>query len=687
MHKFSPYTIEHVQLKQLDDELEIPADNTYLVIWSDDLPLGHLWCNVSDKEYIRKQIDHVLRPVFTHYLASKWEHLPEEGKYSHLSYLLSCRKAASAHIVNSPQQNISVVICTRNRPVAILQCLTSLLQCRDNNVEIIVVDNAPDNNLTAGVTASFPGVKYVLEKRKGLDIARNTGARYATHKIIAYTDDDVIIPPNWIMNIRSCFDDPLTMAVTGLILPAELKSYSQYVFEHDWSFNKGYLPKVFDHRYFLNNLMTGVPSWEIGAGANMAFRKEAFELAGLFDERLDVGASGCSGDSEIWYRIMAEGWNCNYFPHLYVYHQHRNTMKELHHQLYNYMRGHISALLVQYENYQHKGNLSRIYKDFPTWYYNRIKDYLFKNKKRDNSALLSEISGCIAGWKYYNANKKRKRHDIYPFPESLVQKKIVDTESMVSVIIPCYNHSHFLKQAIESVLQQTYRKVEIVVVDDGSEDATAAVCHAYGDRVKYVRVERVGLPAARNIGIQFSKGDFIVFLDADDFLYESALELNLYYFNYFGNVAFVSGAHVRMNDQGIYLPTKNTEAKSENNYPSLLQGNYIGMEGTVMYRRELFFHFHFNTSLQACEDYDLNLRIARIFPVFSHAEIIAVYRIHAGNMSHNKDTMQRSALAVLKMQEKLLSNEEERNAWKIGLVNWQNYYEQMNHPENNLMLV
>ncbi|SFE51098.1 Glycosyltransferase, GT2 family [Chitinophaga sp. CF118] len=674
MRKFSPYTIEHLQLNQLD-ELVTPKGNTYLVFWAGELPVGHLWYKASDthanKQNIRTRINQALRPVLTHYLPAssgtpEWELMLDEGKYSSISSLLNFERTTP------PQQTISVVICTRNRPTAMQNCLTSLTKCLDNDFEIVVVDNAPDNNLTELVVAKFPGVKYVLEKRKGLDIARNTGARYATHNIIAYTDDDVIIPSNWIQNVKSCFDNPLTMAVTGIVLPAELETYSQYVFEHDWSFNKGYLPRVFDHRYFLDHVETGVPAWDIGAGANMAFRKEAFELVGLFDERLDVGASGCSGDSEMWYRILAEGWNCNYYPHLYVYHQHRRTMKELRSQLYHYMRGHVSALLVQHENYQHKGNLDRIYKGFPKYYYYRIKGYFSSN--RDNSALLSEIKGCFAGMKYYKANKDRKRHDIYSLPEKLMEKAVVNEDTKVSVIIPCYNHSHFLKQAIDSVLGQTHQNLEIIVIDDGSDDETASICYGYGEWVKYVRVERVGLSAARNIGVQFSTGDFIVFLDADDFLYESAFEINLYYFNFYGNVAFVSGGHKRMDYLGLSLPTISSEVKSGDNYWSLLQGNYIGMEGTIMYRRELFFHFHFDTSLQSCEDYDLNLRIARIFPVFSHSDLIAVYRIHSGNMSLNKKTMKHSALTVLKTQENLLINEEEKSAHKIGMENWEKFY-------------
>jgi glycosyltransferase involved in cell wall biosynthesis len=544
----------------------------------------------------------------------------------------------------------------------------------DKDFEIIVADNAPDDNSTAIAVAAFPGVKYVLEKRKGLDIARNTGARSASNDIVAYIDDDVCVPANWIHVLKSCFDDPLTMAVTGLVIPSELTTEAQFIFERDWSFNKGYVPRVFNHRFFLDNLKNGVPAWDVGAGANMAFRRQVFQLAGWFDERLDAGASGCSGDSEMWYRIMAEGWNCFYFPQLYAFHQHRNTMKELRHQLFSYMRGHVSALLVQHENYGHTGNLLRLYKGFPRYYYYKTKEYLLNASQRKNSLLTTQIKGCLSGWKYYKANKHRRRQDIYAFPETLFGPSGPTTETLVSVIIPCFNSSTFLRKAINSVLEQTYSNVEVIVVDDGSTDETPQVCKEYEKLVKYVRVERVGVSAARNIGVQFSSGDFLVFLDADDFLYAEAIEINLYFFNYYPDVVFVSGGHVRIDEKGNYLAEKANQVRYKNNYTSLLQGNYIAMEATVMYRRELFFHFHFDTSLTFCEDYDLNLRIARYLPVFGHEKIIAAYRIHSGNTSRNIAAMRKAALRVLKNQEKTLINDEERNAYQLGLDNWKSYY-------------
>jgi glycosyltransferase involved in cell wall biosynthesis len=204
---------------------------------------------------------------------------------------------------------------------------------------------------------------------------------------------------------------------------------------------------------------------------------------------------------------------------------------------------------------------------------------------------------------------------------------VVQPNSLVSVIITAYNYGHYLKQAIDSVLQQTHTAIEIIVVDDGSADQTQAILAEY-PLVKSYRTNRVGLSWARNIGTAVAKGQFLVFLDADDYLLTDALAQNLQQFEAFPLSAFVSGAHLRIDDVGNYIQHPAAPYKFEDNYLSLLQGNYIAMEATVMYRKELFFYFQFNPTLEACEDYEINLKIARLLPVFSHREFIAVYRIH-----------------------------------------------------------
>lgn len=93
------------------------------------------------------------------------------------------------------------------------------------------------------------------------------------------------------------------------------------------------------------------------------------------------------------------------------------------------------------------------------------------------------------------------------------------TPPLVSVIIPCYKQAQYLAEAVDSVLRQTYPRVEAVVVNDGSPDDTDAVAQRYGDRIRYVWRANGGISAARNTGIASSRGDYLKFLDSDDYLH------------------------------------------------------------------------------------------------------------------------------------------------------------------------
>ena len=98
---------------------------------------------------------------------------------------------------------------------------------------------------------------------------------------------------------------------------------------------------------------------------------------------------------------------------------------------------------------------------------------------------------------------------------------------VVSVVIPCYRQSHFLPEALESVFAQTYPGVEVIVVNDGSDDDTEAVAKRYGDRVRYLYQENGGLSSARNAGIRVAAGEWIQLLDADDMLTPEKIALQV----------------------------------------------------------------------------------------------------------------------------------------------------------------
>ena len=243
---------------------------------------------------------------------------------------------------------------------------------------------------------------------------------------------------------------------------------------------------------------------------------------------------------------------------------------------------------------------------------------------------------------------------------------------LVSVIITCYNHGRFLKESIDSVRQQTWPTIEIIVVDDGSTDNTREVSESYPG-VIYIYQVNQGLSAARNTGAVHSKGDYLVFLDADDWLYPDGIEYGVNQLEENPEAVFVSGAYrmVDVNNTILY-PVENVI--EDDYYCRMLEGNYIGMHGTVMYRRWLFDTFQFDTSLKSCEDYDLYLQITREYPVVHHTHQIAAYRMHLSNMSGNIPRMLDMALLALSKQEKNLRSEKEKRAYQRGFQFWRRYF-------------
>jgi GT2 family glycosyltransferase len=223
-----------------------------------------------------------------------------------------------------PAQAASVVVCTRDRAGGLARCLASLAALTHPPREIIVVDNAPSSDATRRVVMRHPGVRYVVEPRPGLGFARNAGVRAAEGEIIAFADDDVAVEPTWLGRLVRALDEPGVLAATGLVLPAELDTQAELAAERRRGQHAPYEPRLFDETFLATSRGRGVPVWEIGTGASMAFRREAFDRVGGFDEWLEAGRSGRGGDSELWYRLLAGGARIRYEPAAVV-HQWRRS--------------------------------------------------------------------------------------------------------------------------------------------------------------------------------------------------------------------------------------------------------------------------------------------------------------------------------------------------------------------------
>jgi glycosyltransferase involved in cell wall biosynthesis len=239
----------------------------------------------------------------------------------------------------------------------------------------------------------------------------------------------------------------------------------------------------------------------------------------------------------------------------------------------------------------------------------------------------------------------------------------------LSVVIPCYNGGRFLREAIESVLHQTYPPAEIVVVNDGSTDDTAAVARSY-EQVRYIEQRNQGAPAARNTGMRSSTGDLLVFLDADDRLQPHALATGVESLQANPEWAFVSGDVRVIAEDGSprYVPEQS--ARSKDPYIQLLRSNYIWTPGVVMYRRDVLRAVDgFNTAAGASADYELNVRIARRFPIGRHHQVILDYRQHPSSMSSDVRYMLKSAVTVRRAERRhAYRRAEGKQAWKEGIA-------------------
>jgi glycosyltransferase involved in cell wall biosynthesis len=243
-------------------------------------------------------------------------------------------EAASFH-------QITVVVCTRNRPDSLRRTLRSLQSQTDSDFDLLVIDNGPESKSTAKVfdDLQMPRSRYVAETRRGLSIARNTGLDNVLTNRVAWIDDDEVADENWIKSLKLGFSHPSKpAAVCGLMLPAELETEAQIRFEQYGGFNKGR-----GLAYEVISIPSTIPLYPlpaVGSGGNMAFRMDVFSKVGHFDRHLGAGTRTHGGEeTKLFASLLSSGEVILHWPSAITWHFHRQEMSELHHQFYGYSAG------------------------------------------------------------------------------------------------------------------------------------------------------------------------------------------------------------------------------------------------------------------------------------------------------------------------------------------------------------
>jgi glycosyltransferase involved in cell wall biosynthesis len=208
---------------------------------------------------------------------------------------------------------------------------------------------------------------------------------------------------------------------------------------------------------------------------------------------------------------------------------------------------------------------------------------------------------------------------------------------LVSAAIITHNRARYLEEAIQSVLGQTWRDFELVVVDDGSTDGTDALVAPYLDCIRYVRQERRGKAAARNAAVRLARGDLIAFCDSDDVWYPDRLERQLDALEQHPDVGMVHGHVTVIDSGGNELPDRTSSGRAVFGAAHRNGASYASyasdcrcLSSTILVRREVFDTVGFYDPDLAIEDYDFYLRLLLHFDLlFLDSEPLAKYRAHA----------------------------------------------------------
>jgi GT2 family glycosyltransferase len=511
--------------------------------------------------------------------------------------------------------DVSVVICTRERPDELGRCLESITALRTRPREVVVVDNSPGDPRTREVCERFP-VAYVVEEVPGLARARNRGILESSGRFVAFTDDDCVVDPHWLDGVADAFDDPLVMVVAGYVGPLELETPAQYLFHQHGGFERRFEPTV----------LAGPETKFCGLGdGNAVFRRAVLEEVGLFAEDLGPGTPAQSGqDSDLYARIFAAGYRIAFDPSRIVWHRNRPDYAELKRAMSSYACGVLAVATRRLLRHRDPGALG-----VGAWWCRHVLGDVARivrgaDERVPADLVLAEATGMLAGpWRLFRSARRGRPEPLRVSASSSAAGDrgvaVVEPEDPpLSVVIASYNRRESLAGVLEALVRQAYPtdRFEVVVVLDGSSDGSA-------DRVRgldlpyalrLLEQDNRGLAATRNRGALEAANPVVLFLDDDIMPVPSYL-------------AEHAAAHRRAPDPHValgYCP------------PVVRGGDYWSLtirawwedffrrkaepghqwtffdfsDGTASLARDLFLEFGgFDEELKDCQDHELGLRL------------------------------------------------------------------------------
>lgn len=313
-----------------------------LLIWLHSQPIGEVDLSFTSEPLSADRLASMLWPLIADAVVA---HCDDDGIPAPAvlppSGLVLPRQPCRTLAGPADEVPITIVIATRDRTESLLRCLASLARLNYSSFDVVVVDSAPRTPTTARTleeSQAWPfAVRYVRVSHPGLALAHNVALSAVTGKIVAITDDDVEVHPDWLTAIAAAFAESDATCVTGLILPAELQTPAQLLVERSGGYARGFARRIYTREMPDCEPLFPFAAGRFGSGANMAFRTDWLVDHGGFDRAMGAGTPARGGDDLVAFLgVIVDGGTLVYEPRAVVRHWHRREYEGMRRQVSGY---------------------------------------------------------------------------------------------------------------------------------------------------------------------------------------------------------------------------------------------------------------------------------------------------------------------------------------------------------------
>ena len=559
-------------------------------------------------------------------------------------------------IANMNLPLVSVVIPVANAEAFIEDAIQSVLQQTYCNIELIVVNDASDDDtaiIACKIMLDCPWARLIrLPRRSGVAAARNAGIKASKGALIATLDADDIWMP-----------DKIAYQIATMIAAGEdvgmVYCWTRRVYVDGWPAEKDVKKLVIEGDIAPHLMGNGFT----GGGSTPLFRREIVEEVGDFDTGLFKQGIQGAEDIDFYLRVAKKTWVALVPMQLVDYRVAPNSMSS--NSLVS-LRSSFAAR-KRFEELRKKGYLEKKYAAL-CFYQSKFRPRLSAQQKEGLEQYAKELDSRVR----YRAIWVRiliaalVRQSIFTIRNSIskVNRPLSDTfayssspepaednsTTLVSIVIPAFNMELYVRETICSALNQTHAHIEILIIDDCSTDATVLAARELEKTDSRVSIHRLsrnsGVCVARNEGLHKSRGKYVVFLDADDVLLPTAIEGLLKAIDVKSDSAIVYGGRVHLDAQGRVLCNVLTALTNSVDVPGegFISRNLVGCgSGALILRSAALLVGGYDESLrethgEICADWIFYMSLTTVGSVVVYKGCVVAYRQHDSSMSSSRES-------------------------------------------------